>query len=310
MSKAAMALGGLALVAGGVGIWQATEASAEAKRVEASFRARPDRTPDLEAALDALGGRVRTLEARVDESRASEESLRARLEAAEAAMEQAGGSSGHPGGGPAEAALRERVSAKIAESGFDPAKKQEWQDLVGKVMGGGGATAEEQERFWKLVKSEGFADGLLKDLESAVEADPKDIDARMELTTGYYTKLFTVPPGPEMGTWAAKAEGQLKEVLKIDDQHWSARNSLATSYSRYPEFLNKTPDAIKEFEVLRKQQESNLAPAPEQANVYVNLGMLYMRQNNKEKAREALESGLRRHPDNAELRKTLDTLGQ
>ncbi|MHC4821746.1 MAG: tetratricopeptide repeat protein [Planctomycetota bacterium] len=140
-----------------------------------------------------------------------------------------------------------------------------------------------------------------------MEAAPGDTGSRMDLAQGYVVKLFTTPPGPEMGVWATKAEGQWQEVLKIDDNHWEARFSLGTSWSRYPEFLNKTPDAIREFKKLRDVQEK-LTPEPQHAQTYVQLALLHTRQNNKKAAREALKAGLERHPDNEDIQKTLDSM--
>jgi len=166
---------------------------------------------------------------------------------------------------------------------------------------------EDQERYWEMAKSEGFLDAVISDMEGRVEGSPEDLAARMELSRDYIAKLFTVNPGPEMGLWAAKAETQWKEVLARDDRHWEARFSLATSWARYPDFLNKGPDAVREFETLRRQQESGPVE-PRQAQVYLELGNLYKRAGNAEKQRAALEEGMRRHSDSEELRKALELL--
>jgi cytochrome c-type biogenesis protein CcmH/NrfG len=304
VDKAATVVSVAALALAAFGTWTALDARESARLAASAGGTNAGQSPEVASDVKSLETRVARLEASLAEERAAADTLRGRIDAVEK-----GNTVTVPGGIILESEGAPLVTPRTAGT-LDPSKKREWEDLIEKVMGGGDATPEEQQRFWALVRSEGFADALVKDLEAAVEADPKNIDARMELTSGYYTKLFTVPAGPEMGTWAAKAEVQLKEVLSLDANHWDARNSLATSYSRYPEFLNKTPDAIQEFETLRKQQESNLAPTAEQSGVYLNLGMLYMRQNNKEKAREALESGVRRHPDDEDLRRTLETLGE
>ncbi len=305
MAKAAVALAAVALAVGGYGAWAAMAAQENARRVEASLNARPEPAGDLPERLQSLEKEVETLRGALAEARSAAAGLSSRVEAAEASL--AAAAAAPAAGSQAGAGAKPPVAAK---GRLDPALRREWEELVEKTMGDGNATAEEQERFWKLVKSPGFADNLLAELEAAVAADPKDIDARMELSVGYVTKLFTVPPGPEMGTWAAKAEGEWTAIIALDDKHWDARNALATSYSRYPEFLNKTADAISGFEAVRRLQEGELAPEAKQAQVYTNLATLYLRQGNKAKAREALEAGSRRHPDDETIRKTLGTLGE
>ena len=128
----------------------------------------------------------------------------------------------------------------------------------------------------------------------------------MTLADAYVSKLFTVPAGPEMGVWGTKAEDQWKEVLRQDDRHWQARYSLAFSWSQYPEFLNKAPDSIREFEKLRAQQEQG-TPEDRHAETYFHLHSLYRRMGNAEKAAEALEEGLRRFPEDADLRKVKES---
>lgn len=175
--------------------------------------------------------------------------------------------------------------------------------LSGELVG------EDQQRFWSLLRQEGAADELVAASEAAVERSPGDIEARMALANAYVAKLFTVPPGPEMGVWGGKAEGQWTAVLEADPGHWRARYALAESWSHYPEQLNKTPDAIREFETLADQQETR-AVESRHARVYVQLSVLYRRQGREADARAVLERGLRRHPDDPGLRKTLESLGE
>ncbi len=169
----------------------------------------------------------------------------------------------------------------------------------------GKATGEERRRFWMLARAAGTVDSTVAALEQALAASPDDAAARMRLADGYVSKLFLVPMGPEKGIWAAKAEAQWSAVLERDERHWDARFSLAFGYSQYPDFLNKVPDSIREFETLRRFQEQS-APEPRQAQVYVQLASLYRRQASAEKARQVLEAGLARHPDDEEIRKALD----
>ena len=98
-------------------------------------------------------------------------------------------------------------------------------------------------------------------------------------------------------------------MLKRNENHWDARFALATNYSFYPGFLNKTPEAISHFETLRHLQERG-APEAKHARVYDALSRLYTRRGKSEKAREALTAGLERHPDDEALAKALRDLDE
>ncbi|HEB52641.1 MAG TPA: hypothetical protein ENI87_05250 [bacterium] len=88
--------------------------------------------------------------------------------------------------------------------------------------------------------------------------------------------------------------------LLLDDQHWGARFSKAMSYTFWPEFTGKRGEAIKQFETLVAQQET--MPVEEhQAQTYLYLGNM-LAERDPERARSIWRKGLRRHPDNAELR--------
>lgn len=204
----------------------------------------------------------------------------------------------------------EAVPVVADEVGEDAARQDELatlRQLVGGVVRGT-APAEEQQRFWALLRADGAADRLVQAAEASSAERPDDLDRRMALANAYVAKLFTVPPGPEMGVWGGKAEAQWKAVLERDPEHWRARFALAESWSHYPPQLNKTPDSIREFETLAEQQESRGVTA-EQAGVYVHLSVLYRRQGRGAEARTVLERGLRRHPGHPKLTKALDALG-
>src|SRR5688572_14429973 len=193
----------------------AGEAAAKAEAAAGEARARAE-----EAAAAARGA---------EESAAS---LAARVAALEAASER-------PAPGPADSGGRGMGDGPVAGRGDgagkpDAALVAEYQALRKKVFRDQ-ATADEQKRFFEILKGPGFIDGLLADLEAKVAAAPGDPDARLGLADAYISKLFTVPAGPEMGVWGGKAEEQWKEILKQDDRHWQARYSLAFSWSQYPD---------------------------------------------------------------------------
>ncbi|MCG3135197.1 MAG: hypothetical protein HMLKMBBP_02703 [Planctomycetes bacterium] len=188
-----------------------------------------------------------------------------------------------------------------------PAVSKEEFDSLRKKVFDGTATDDEEARFWELARTSGQVDAVVKDLEAKVKASPGDLDARMDLAQAYIAKLLTLPGGPEQGVWSGKAEKQWNEVLKADPDHWDAQFSLAFNWSMWPDFLNKTPDAVKGFEKAREIQERR-TPAPEHAQTYFQLSRLYAKQGKTDKAKDVLRAGLERHPDDANLRKALDSM--
>jgi tetratricopeptide (TPR) repeat protein len=162
------------------------------------------------------------------------------------------------------------------------------------------ATPEESLRFWELARTSDMLPRLIEQMSKAVEADPENIPARLQLAQAYIAKLYTVPDGPERGAWAMRADAEWRKVLKLDDTNWEARFSIAYSLSQWPKQFNRAPEAIKEFETLVAQQET-MRPEPRHAQVYLQLALMYREQGSAKKAEEILRRGLERHPDSEQL---------
>ena len=182
----------------------------------------------------------------------------------------------------------------------------EMKALQDKVFSGD-ATDEEVQRFWELARSTSVVDDLMKTLDAKVKEHPDDLEGRMQLAQAYISKLQTVPSGMEQGMWSQRAEAQWREVLKRDPDHWDARFSMALGWTFWPEQFNKTPDAIKEFEKVREVQERQPIDS-KHAQTYLQLSRLYQKQGKADKAKDILRTGRARHPDDAELKKTLASL--
>ena len=303
-----MAKGDVALVAGlagfllgGVGVYlgagaakDAGELLAEVRNVqksdEESFAGLGEKVTKLDAASKELTRRLNLLDAapgsRGDRLKAIEDRI-ASLEVVRT-----------PDPGPPA------TSGGKGAAGLGVADAAAFTELQAKVFNGT-ATTDEQAEFWAMLreKPEILAE-IMKRLEKAVADSPRDNDARMKLSQAYLAKLFTVA-GPEQGTWSMKAMDQYKKVLAEDPSHWEARYSLAFNYSQWPDFLNKRPDAIKEFETLRKLQEE-ATPDPKHADTYLQLRQLYLKDGKPDQANTVLEAGLRRFPDDEELKKARD----
>jgi tetratricopeptide (TPR) repeat protein len=180
---------------------------------------------------------------------------------------------------------------------------QEEFDALRKKIYAGEATDDEEGEFWQMSREHPeLLKGILADLEKKVGDAPRDIAARLNLARAYIEKLYTVPDGPEKGVWSMKAVSQWNAVLEIDPNNWDAHQSLGFNYSFWPDQFNKGPDAIKHFEEARKIQEA-ATPEPKHANTYVQLYKLYVKAGKTTEAKAALDEGLRRFPDDEELKK-------
>lgn len=182
---------------------------------------------------------------------------------------------------------------------------EDFAELQKKVLTGA-ATEEEKERFWKLAQEKpALLDDIIKQLEKAAADDPRNIEAHRRLADAYFAKLMAVPDGVMKGMWSSKMIGEEKKILEIDPGDWEARFSVATNYSFWPEQYNKRPDAIKEFETLKKIQETRPAD-PKFAQVYFQLRQLYLKEGRVDDAKTILEEGLRLYPNDANLIKARD----
>ena len=171
----------------------------------------------------------------------------------------------------------------------------------------GSVSVEDQERFWEAARTTTMVDDAIEHLEAQVAEYPGDQAARMDLADAYVAKLLTVPTGPERGVWGSKAEGQWQALLEQNPDHWEAQYVLAYDYSMYPDFVNRTDEAISGFESALRIQE-RLQPQPEHAMTYVQLARMYTKIGNVEKARQALELGQSRHPRHEGIADALKSL--
>jgi tetratricopeptide (TPR) repeat protein len=152
---------------------------------------------------------------------------------------------------------------------------------------------------WKRAYASGRMDELVAKFEALAKASPNDPKAQMQLANAYLAYLqMDQTKAPQL---SLKADRAFDAVLDLDETHWEARFSKAVSYTFWPDFLGKKKDAIKHFETLVEQQETQPA-ADHQAQTYLYLGNL-LEQRDPAKAKEIWARGARRHPNNQELAK-------
>lgn len=172
----------------------------------------------------------------------------------------------------------------------------------------GKATPDEQLAFWDEVKNSGQLDDFIAKLKEATAAAPDDITTRLDLGLAYVSKIWSSPDGPAKGIWAGKAEQVWQEVLAIDPQNWEAQRNIAFSHSQYPDFLNKTGEAIKDYETTIAIQEKISEPRDGFADSYLQLARLHIKNGDPASARATLEQGLAALPNNPALANQLQTI--
>lgn len=172
----------------------------------------------------------------------------------------------------------------------------------------GEVSEDEQLAFWQAVKAGNKLDSLIGELQQTTSAAENDVESRLTLGLAYVAKIWSMPDGPEKAIWAGKAEGVWKEVLAVEPQNWEAQRNIAFSYSRYPDFLNKTGDAIAEYERTLAIQEAAPVPREDFAESYLEMARLQVKTGDPVSALSTLERGATAHPDNALITRQLDTI--
>jgi tetratricopeptide (TPR) repeat protein len=196
------------------------------------------------------------------------------------------------------AALGDELPAKIAAlraAAVDPAATfAELRDDAGFWE-----SDDNAKRYEKIFAADRM-DDLIAQFEAAAKASPGDAQAQMDLANAY---LAYVQLDDTKYEYSLKADAVLDQVLELDDHHWEARFTKAVSYTFWPEFLGKKPEAIAHLERLVTQQDG-MPVEDYHAETYLILGNL-LEQRDPARAREVWERGMRRHPENADLQKKL-----
>lgn len=96
----------------------------------------------------------------------------------------------------------------------------------------------------------------------------------------------------------------LAEALQLDALHWVARYTLALNHYHTPEFLGRTDDAIRHFEILL-QQQGERPSFPQAAGTYLYLGNLYLRAGRRAEAVALWERGAALFPEHVGLRERM-----
>ncbi len=277
---------------GGFLVWVASDSGTEPARTTAprtnTIRERePSVSDEILATLSDIDRRLAKVEGRVGLG------PRASGDDGSDYAEQDGHPS--PGAGPREDAP---TMAK------DPNRKA--ADVVRGFIGKRFGPQESNLLFDWLSRYPGEVDETVAGLQEAVKKDPTNAELQTALAVALVGKLWVATqPGPAQGAVWSQANAAYEAALRNDPQHWQARFGQAFGTSMIPDFLGQRPKAIKQFEELRKRQET-IAPEKHFSQTYYRLGALYKEEGNVEKAREIWQKGLELFPNDTPLKDALD----
>jgi tetratricopeptide (TPR) repeat protein len=243
---------------------------------------------ELRTQLDDVRGRV---DARAKAPEPAAAPLSARTESATVSADQVAAA--------VEAYLHKRGDGAALAGKGDEAEAAAKFDLDTELGKLSGVYFDEDPELWKRLHASGKSKEAIARLEAAVKANPKDVNAQMNLANACLSCMRLEPANYGL---AVRADKAFDDVLAVDDKHWEARFTKAVSYSFWPPMTGKPKQAIEHLNMLVAQQET-MPPQAQEAQTYLILGNLLESSGDSAKAREVWAKGARRHPDNQDLAK-------
>ncbi|MBA4157880.1 MAG: TonB-dependent receptor [Gemmatimonadetes bacterium] len=143
-----------------------------------------------------------------------------------------------------------------------------------------------------------------REYRSQISEQAEDVEAHVLLARVLVQCKLPFASMMGQGRLAGESSEVLEQALAIDSTHWMARYTLAMNHFHTPAFLGRTADAIREFEVLVRQQGSR-ADNPMFAESYLRLGDLFLRRKRTGDAVEVWRKGSALFPQHAALRERL-----
>lgn len=144
-------------------------------------------------------------------------------------------------------------------------------------------------------------------LREWMQAEPRGVEPRVRMAN--VRARCEIPFTDMMGAGAliGQANALLEEALQIDSTHWEARFTLAMHHYHTPEFLGRTPEAIRHLETLLRQQGDGAQP--HFAETYLYLGDLYRRASRADDATAIWRRGAALFPADPRFAQKLGTGG-
>jgi tetratricopeptide (TPR) repeat protein len=126
-------------------------------------------------------------------------------------------------------------------------------------------------------------------LREWMQAEPRGVEARVRMANVRARCEIPFTDMMSAGALIGQANALLEEALAIDSTHWEARFTLAMHHFHTPEFLGRTPDAIRHLEIVLRQQGDRAEP--HFAETYLFLGDAYHRTGRADEAKALWRRG-------------------
>lgn len=187
------------------------------------------------------------------------------------------------------------------------AEKQERFFYLGKAYAAGKATKKEIAELLSMAQNRVLMERVVGSLEKQIAENPDDLVARMQLVEVQSARVHSAESITERSVLRDAVRDQLGQVLERDAENWDARYMQAVGISHSQRTPQGRAAAIREFESLITIQQDRPAEA-RYAKTYGQLAGVLLAEKDVAKAREVLQSGLRRHPDDKQLTEMLAKL--
>jgi hypothetical protein len=168
-------------------------------------------------------------------------------------------------------------------------------------------TAAEKQRVFAAAAMEDDIETVVGPLEAAVEKNPNDIGARLELGGAYLEIAKALTGDLEFRRYALLGDAQIDQALRIDANNWEAQYLKFSSYANWPTYMAKLRDAIEGLEALAARQEVG-PPQPKYVGVYLTLANLYVGLADTQKAILTLQRAITLFPKDQDLRRAVAAL--
>ena len=208
-----------------------------------------------------------------------------------------------------DGASDEAPSAEAGRSAAEVAKARERFFALSAAYALGAASKEQVAELFELTKDKALMERVVAGLASRIEENPEDLDARMQLAEVQAARIHSAESITERSLIGKDIGAQLGAILERDPEHWDANFMRAVGISHSQRTPQGRARAIEAFESLISLQQSR-AVEPRFAETYGQLAQVHLAERDVAKARAAIEAGLARHPDDADLQKMLAGLDE
>jgi len=133
-------------------------------------------------------------------------------------------------------------------------------------------------RAWMRQGEQAFKEAKYGDaiaaFQRAVDLDPANVNARLNLATSYFVQYIPGAQSPENTSFADKARAQFEEVLKVEPENRSAMQYLASLAYETASGTSDLDEKLRRLDVARSWYERLLSVDAENKEAWYSLGVI------------------------------------